>query len=150
MRRPVSYTHLDSEYEAFDTYCKLYPTAATPVSYTHLNIPEEKSVLLQHMILSHHGEPEFGAAVKPCCAEAELLSYIDLLDSRMEIYEMCIRDRLIDMANAAVTATKGCVICVEKGNKLIHEIKYQARLVDVDEYAIDDARSLYGLSLIHI
>ncbi len=51
-----------------------------------LNIPEEKSVLLQHMILSHHGEPEFGAAVKPCCAEAELLSYIDLLDSRMEIY----------------------------------------------------------------
>ena len=52
--------------------------------------------------------------------------------------------QLIDMANAAVTATKGCVICVEKGNKLIHEIKYQARLVDVDEYAIDDARSLYG------
>ena len=52
--------------------------------------------------------------------------------------------QLIDMANAAVTATKGCVICAEKGNKLIHEIKYQARLVDVDEYAIDDARSLYG------
>ena len=50
--------------------------------------------------------------------------------------------QLIDMANAAVTATKGCVICVEKGNKLIHEIKYQARLVDVDEYAIDDALAL--------
>ena len=27
--------------------------------------PEEKSVLLQHLILSHHGEPEFGAAVRP-------------------------------------------------------------------------------------
>lgn len=51
-----------------------------------LNIPEEKSMLLQHMILSHHGEPEFGAAVKPMCAESELLSYIDLVDSRMEIY----------------------------------------------------------------
>ncbi|MEE0834886.1 MAG: TraI domain-containing protein [Clostridia bacterium] len=51
-----------------------------------LGIPEEKSVLLQHTILSHHGEPEFGAAVRPCCAEAELLSYIDLIDSRMEIY----------------------------------------------------------------
>ena len=49
-------------------------------------LPEEKSVLLQHMILSHHGEPEFGAAVRPACAEAELLSYIDLIDSRMEIY----------------------------------------------------------------
>ena len=51
-----------------------------------LGTPEEKSLLLQHMILSHHGEPEFGAAVRPSFAEAELLSYIDLVDSRMEIY----------------------------------------------------------------
>lgn len=51
-----------------------------------LGIPEEKSVLLQHLILSHHGEPEFGAAVKPICAESELLSYIDMIDSKMEIY----------------------------------------------------------------
>ena len=51
-----------------------------------LHIPEEKSVLLQHMILSHHGEPEFGAAVRPMCIESELLSYLDLIDSRMEIY----------------------------------------------------------------
>jgi len=51
-----------------------------------LNIPAEKSMLLQHMILSHHGEPEYGAAVVPKCAEAELLSYIDQIDSRMEIY----------------------------------------------------------------
>ena len=50
-----------------------------------LGIPEEKGMLLQHLILSHHGEPEFGAAVKPACAEAELLSYIDGIDSRMEI-----------------------------------------------------------------
>ena len=51
-----------------------------------LGISEDKSILLQHMILSHHGEPEFGAAVKPICAESELLSQIDMLDSRMEIY----------------------------------------------------------------
>ena len=51
-----------------------------------LGVPEDKSVLLQHMLLSHHGEPEFGAAVRPMCAEAELLSYLDLIDSRMEIY----------------------------------------------------------------
>ena len=52
-----------------------------------LEMPEEKSLLLQHMILSHHGEPDFGAAVRPMCAEAELLSLIDLVDSRMEIYK---------------------------------------------------------------
>lgn len=51
-----------------------------------LGTPEEKSLLLQHMIISHHGEPEYGAAVKPMFAEAELLSYIDMVDSRMEIY----------------------------------------------------------------
>lgn len=52
-----------------------------------LGIPEEKSVLLQHMLLSHHGDPAFGAAVRPVCAESELLSMIDLIDSRMEIYK---------------------------------------------------------------
>lgn len=51
-----------------------------------LGTPEEKSVLLQHLLLSHHGEPEFGAAVRPICAESELLSCIDTMDSRMEIY----------------------------------------------------------------
>ena len=52
-----------------------------------LGVPEQKSLLLQHMLLSHHGDPEFGAAVRPMCAEAELLSLIDLVDSRMEIYK---------------------------------------------------------------
>lgn len=47
---------------------------------------EEKTMLLQHLILSHHGKPEYGAAVEPQCAESELLSIIDLMDSRMEIY----------------------------------------------------------------
>jgi len=51
-----------------------------------LGISEEKSVLLQHMLLSHHGQPEFGAAVVPMCAEAELLSYIDNIDAKMEVY----------------------------------------------------------------
>ena len=51
-----------------------------------LGTPKEKAVLLQHLILSHHGEPEFGAAVRPMCAEAELLHLIDMIDSRMEIY----------------------------------------------------------------
>ena len=52
-----------------------------------LGVPEEKSILLQHMLLSHHGQPEFGAAVLPQCAESELLYLIDSVDSRMEIYQ---------------------------------------------------------------
>lgn len=51
-----------------------------------LNISENVKLLLQHMVLSHHGEPEFGAAVKPMFLEAELLSELDLMDAR--IYEL--------------------------------------------------------------
>jgi len=49
-----------------------------------LGISEEKSMLLQHMLLSHHGKPEFGATVPPKTAEAMLLSMIDDLDAKME------------------------------------------------------------------
>lgn len=49
-------------------------------------VPEEKKLLLQHLIASHHGRPEYGTIVVPKCAEAELLSAIDLIDSRMEMY----------------------------------------------------------------
>lgn len=51
-----------------------------------LEISNETSMLLEHMILSHHGEPEFGAAVRPMFIEAELLSELDLMDARL--YEM--------------------------------------------------------------
>ena len=51
-----------------------------------LGVDRGVSVLLQHMILSHHGEPEFGAAVRPMFIEAEVLSELDLMDAR--IYEM--------------------------------------------------------------
>ena len=44
------------------------------------------AMLLEHMLISHHGEPEFGAAVRPGFIEAELLSELDLMDSR--VYEM--------------------------------------------------------------
>lgn len=64
-----------------------------------LGVSEQKSALLQHMVLSHHGEPEHGAALRPICAESELLSYIDLIDSRMEIY----RENFAEMEVGAFT-----------------------------------------------
>lgn len=51
-----------------------------------LGISEEKAMLLQHMVISHHGEPEFGAAVRPMFLEAEILSQLDKLDAT--IYEI--------------------------------------------------------------
>lgn len=51
---------------------------------------------------------------------------------------------LIDMVNGALEVTKGDVVCVEKGTKLRYDIKPSARLIDVDEYMVWDAQSLYG------
>lgn len=51
-----------------------------------LGVPEEKRVLLEHMLISHHGEPEFGAAVRPLFIEAEVLCQLDTLDAT--VYEM--------------------------------------------------------------
>ncbi|MDO4492280.1 MAG: HD domain-containing protein [Clostridia bacterium] len=51
-----------------------------------LEIDPEITMLLQHMLLSHHGAPEFGSPKYPMFPEAEVLSELDLLDSRL--YEM--------------------------------------------------------------
>ncbi len=51
---------------------------------------------------------------------------------------------LINMVNGALEVTKGDVVCIEKGTKLRYDIKPSARLVDVDEYMVNDAQSLYG------
>ncbi len=45
--------------------------------------PEELVLLLEHMILSHHGEAEYGSPRKPMFPEAEALHWIDVLDARM-------------------------------------------------------------------
>lgn len=43
----------------------------------------EETILLHHMILSHHGHYEFGSPVLPMLIEAEVLCLIDNLDARM-------------------------------------------------------------------
>jgi len=45
---------------------------------------------LKHIILSHHGQPEFGAAVMPQTKEAMFVHLIDLLDSRLQIIQFAL------------------------------------------------------------
>ena len=49
--------------------------------------PREKAIMLEHMILAHHYEPEYGSPKKPLFAEAEILHYLDILDARMFDFE---------------------------------------------------------------
>jgi hypothetical protein len=51
---------------------------------------------------------------------------------------------LIELVNESINTTDGAVVCVEKGNKLRFDIKYQCRLIEADEFGIDNADALYG------
>ena len=51
---------------------------------------------------------------------------------------------LIELTNAAAEASNGSVVCIEKGDKLKHEITYKARLIDTNSYGVDSAEGLYG------
>ena len=62
-----------------------------------LDIPREKAVMLEHMILSHHYEPEFGSPKKPLFPEGEMLHYLDMVDAKM-----------FDMQEAVEKTEPGC------------------------------------------
>lgn len=49
--------------------------------------PEELSIKIQHLIISHHGEKEFGSPEVPKIPEAYVLHNLDMLDSRLKIME---------------------------------------------------------------
>lgn len=51
---------------------------------------------------------------------------------------------LIELVNNAANSSNGSVVCIEKGDKLKHDITYKARLIDTDYYAVKDAEALYG------
>ncbi len=57
-----------------------------------LDIKSEVPMLLEHMILSHHGKLEFGSPVLPMTREAMLLSMIDLLDSQLMVVDKALKD----------------------------------------------------------
>ena len=56
-----------------------------------LGTPAELRVLVQHLLLSHHGRLEFGSPVTPRFSEAVLLHYLDDIDSKMEAIRSSLR-----------------------------------------------------------
>lgn len=56
-----------------------------------LKIQSEVPMLLEHMILSHHGKHEFGSPVVPLTREALLLSMIDDMDAKMMVLDKAYR-----------------------------------------------------------
>jgi 3'-5' exoribonuclease len=53
--------------------------------------PEELSLLLRHIILSHHGEYEFGSPKRPKIQEALIISYLDDLAAKINNFQATLR-----------------------------------------------------------
>ncbi|MDR1166914.1 MAG: HD domain-containing protein [Deltaproteobacteria bacterium] len=52
--------------------------------------PELKRVLLEHILLSHHGDPSMGAAKEPKIVEAVMIHQMDMLDARVNGFRLFI------------------------------------------------------------
>lgn len=62
-----------------------------------VSLPEEKIMLLQHLLLSHHELPEYGSPRPPMLPEAEVLQTVDRLDARL----FAIREALQGVPNGS-------------------------------------------------
>ena len=56
------------------------------------DFPEEKALLLEHLLLAHHGREEFGSPVKPMTVEALLLHMLDDLDAKVQAFRGCLEE----------------------------------------------------------
>lgn len=52
-----------------------------------LQISGEEVLILQHLVLSHHGKAEWGSPKPPLIKEAEILHYIDNIDAKMNMLD---------------------------------------------------------------
>lgn len=51
---------------------------------------------------------------------------------------------LIEMINSALESSNGSVVCIEKGENLRLTLSHKCRLINSDEYMVNDAQELYG------
>ena len=54
-------------------------------------VDTEQVTDVHHCVASHHGKTEWGALVVPDTYEAKIVSAIDFIDSRLDIYDSCMK-----------------------------------------------------------
>jgi 3'-5' exoribonuclease len=89
--------HMIIELEMLQTKLALQP-----------GFPEELKIMIEHMIISHHGQYEFGSTKLPMFPEALMLHYLDDLDSKMEAMRAQFeREAMLDSPWTSYNATLG-------------------------------------------
>jgi 3'-5' exoribonuclease len=72
--------HISLGYEMLDGRIKALP-----------GFPDELAMLLKHIVLSHHGEYEFGSPKRPKIMEAIVVNYLDDLSAKLNSFQMTLR-----------------------------------------------------------
>lgn len=87
------------EYTVEGTLLGHIPMGVELVQQTIAELPEfppRLKVLVEHMILSHHGKLEFGSPKVPMIPEALVLNFVDDLDAKMQAmsseFDRCVRE----------------------------------------------------------
>lgn len=52
--------------------------------------------------------------------------------------------KLVEMINQSAKTAHGNIVCIEKNMKLTYDIDYAVRLIDMDEYKIENYDMIYG------
>lgn len=91
----ISYTHAGTLVGHIVLGSCIVASAAEKID----GFPDRLKHELMHLILSHHGEPEYGAAKRPMCAEALILSQCDNLSAKVaQCQEKASGDNALDFA----------------------------------------------------
>ncbi len=61
--------------------------------------PRELAILVKHMVLSHHGQLEFGSPKRPKTIESIILSYLDDLDAKVNTVRALLNGKSSDGSN---------------------------------------------------
>lgn len=121
------------------------------------DFPVQKKILLQHMILSHHGSLEFGSPRCPATLEALILHHADLLDAQLSNYleythnaartgvrweysnmfsrHMFGASEVIDEGNAAYQMTRSLHEHFSKMHQQLQDAPTAAELLESEEFA---------------
>ncbi|HPI39465.1 MAG TPA: HD domain-containing protein [Pseudobdellovibrionaceae bacterium] len=88
--RVVAYTDVGRLLGHMQLACELIDKKSQRI----LGFPEDLRIILKHIILSHHGKPEYGSPKRPKFLEALVVAMVDDLDSKVSsIHKFILNER---------------------------------------------------------
>jgi 3'-5' exoribonuclease len=79
-----------------------------------LEFPDKLRIKVLHMLISHHGEEQYGSPKKPMTPEAIALHFIDMIDSRMEMVRFSLENEK-DLEGSFTSYNRGLECFLYKG-----------------------------------